>query len=328
MIAGALIIMFSCTKENNESVIKNEANDCQSCKAGIELANKINKFKERLAYARENVYKDGDEMTKEEAIENMELLINASHGFPGEEYKQITIDTVEFTLPLNPQGMVSATDVATSYENMQLQVKDVFDNVDYQEKHIVSVILNEGDGNVVQVITTTGDKEPDPGNGPFQDCWWYGEDMGMCDGTYAGERDGGDEIADELFENRPSIVCPEGYHVVIGIDYSNEFTGNDTQSSGYIFYMEKSYNSSFTDPEKQLIAYEMNYWYNKEYEFLFSILPVYENKPSNWLMASIKIDGNEHYNYPVKRWINHKNYISYGLAYCVQDEVLAPPFNP
>ncbi len=78
---------------------------------------------------------------------------------------------------------------------------------------------------------------------------------------------------------------------------------------------------------KQRLEYARENIY-KEYEFLFTILPQHESKPSNWLIASLKIFGEEHSSYPSSRWINHENRVSYGLAYCVKDEVLAPPVNP
>ncbi len=329
LIAGAMITMFSCTKDKSEITTQNESNDCPSCKTGIELANKINNFKQRLKYANENLYKDGDEMTKEEAVEGMELLINASHGFPAEQYQKISIDTVEIVLPLNEQGNIAVTDVETTYSGMQTLIKDVFDNTNYSDKHIVSVMLISGDDNVVKAITTTGEKGEDPGGNIFTDCWWYGEELGMCDYTGAGETDGGDALAEELFANRPSIFCPQGYHVVLSIEYSEVFEGNESICTGYIFYLQNSYGVQFTDSEKKLYANEMNYWYDQEFEFLFTTLPQSLNKPSNWLMASLRIDGNEHTdeNYTI-RWINHINMVTYGLAFCVKDEVLAPPTNP
>jgi hypothetical protein len=328
IIAGALIIMFSCTKENNESVIKNETNDCPSCKAGIELANRINKFKERLAYAKENVYKDGDEMTKEEAIENMEMLFNASYGFPAESYIQLKRDTVELTLPVNSQGYIQTTDVATTYDNMHTQVKTVYDNIIFNDKHLVSLSIKENEGNQIQVISTTGEKGTDPSN--FTHCWIYGEDEGYCfePDPYQYEKDGGDAIAEKIFANRPiPMYCPEGYHGITIQDYAHTFTGEGgTFGSGYMFYLQKASGIQFTDEERRLEAEEMNSWYDKEYEFLFTVLPESLNKPENWIMTSIKIDAYEHFSQnPNIHWINHPNDVEYGLFYCVPDNEIDPP---
>ena len=52
IVAGAMIVMFSCTKENSESIVNNKTNDCPSCKEGVELAKKENKtFQHRKDFA-------------------------------------------------------------------------------------------------------------------------------------------------------------------------------------------------------------------------------------------------------------------------------------
>ncbi len=328
IIAGALIVIFSCTKENSESVVKNETNDCPSCKAGIELANKINKFKERLAYAKENVYKDGDEMTKGEAIENMEMLFNATYGFPAESYIQIKRDTVELTLPVNSQGYIQTTDVATTYDNMHTQVKTIYDNINFSDKHLVSLSIKENEGNQIQVISTTGEKGTDP-SVLFTHCWVYGEDEGYCfePDPYQYIKDGGDAIAEEIFAHRPiPMYCPEGYHGITIPDFTATYSGADGTSDGYIFYLQKPSEIQFTDEERRLEAAEMNSWYDKEYEFLFTVLPDIENKPGNWIMTSIVIDAFEHFNLIDQiHWINHDNLVEYGLFYCVPDDEIDPP---
>jgi len=327
IVAGAMIVMFSCTKENSESIVNNKTNDCPSCKEGIELAKKINKFKERLAYARENVYKDGDEMTKEEAVENMEMLFNATYGFPVESYIQIKRDTIELTLPVNSQGYIQTTDVATVYDNMYTQVKTIYDNINFSDKHLVSLFIKENEGNQIYVISTTGEKGTDPSVN-FTHCWIYGENQGYCNepDPFQWIMDGGDTLANKLFENRPiPMYCPEGYHGITVPDYSNSFTGNGSLENGYIFYLENPSGTQFTDEERRLDASEMNSWYAQEYEFLFTVLPDALNKPGNWVMTSLAIDGNEHIIGNDYRYINHQNNVEYGLFYCVPDYIIEPP---
>lgn len=247
--------------------------------------------------------------------------------FPPNSIEKIEVDTVVFTLPVNSQGNVAMTDVATSYDNMKIMVKDVYDNIPYQDKHIVSLTLTEGEGNNFRAISTTGEKGTDP-SVHFTHCWIYGENQGYCHDPdpFQWIMDGGDTLANELFANRPiPMYCPQGYHGIIVPDYSNSFTGNGALETGYIFYIQKPINNSFTDEEKELSDSEMNYWYDQEYNFLFTVLPEALNKPGNWVMTSLSIDGYEHFIGNSIHYINHKNIVEYGLFYCVPDNEIEPP---
>jgi hypothetical protein len=328
LIAGAALAFYSCTKENQ--VTDNKTEECVSCQDGLVVANRIKQFKERLETARKSQYKDGDEMTKGEAMENMEMLFNASHGFAAETYSMIQVDTVEFELPADEHGNVPATDVAAAYDEMYSSVKAVYDDINFADKHIVALILHGTGDNTVQAVSTTGNKniEPDPAvPAPFEDCWWYGENQGMCDGTFQWEMDGGDTLANVLFLNRPYIIfgCPPTHHLITVPDYDTTFEGNGSMENGYMFYLQKDYGSAFTDDEKQLSVEEMNYWYNREHSFLFTLLPQQLNKPVNWVMTSIVIDGKFDSDYQIYEWIQHENTVEYGLVLCVPNNIIDPP---
>ena len=326
LITGALISMYSCTKENDSKTAKTE--ECRTCDDGTVLAKQIKQFKDRLQAARESIYKDGDEMTKGEAIQNMGMLFNASHGFATETYVRIQIDTVEFSLPVDGQGNIAATDVALAYDGLENSVKTVYDNIGYSEKHIVALALQGNESNNVSAIVTTGEKGPNTTSNHFNFCWWYGKNKGMCNGNLFGMMDGGDTLANELFAFRPipGFDCIPGYHKITVPDYEGTFDGTGVLEEGYVFYLQKDINTLFTQDEQQLSASEMNYWYDQEHDFLFTVLPQSLNKPWNWVMTSLAIDGNEHFNYTNnKHWINHINNVKYGLIYCVQDYIIEPP---
>ena len=323
LITGALITFYSCTKENENITVKTD--ECLTCGDGTALAMQIKQFETRLETARQNPYKDGEEITKEEAIDNMEMLFNASHSFATETYTRIQVDTVEFDLAVNGQGNIQITDVAAAYDGLHNSVKTVYDNINFTDKHLVTLVLYSNETNTVKAVSTTGDKGIDPPQPtPFENCWWYGENQGMCDGTLQWELDGGDTLANVLFHNRPFpiIGCPPGNHLITVPDYGETFEGNGPLEEGYIFYLQKDIGSGFTDDEKQLSVDEMNLWYNQEYEFLFTVLP--QNKPWNWVMTSIVIDGIEDTD-DFNRWIHHQNIVEYGLVLCVPNDIIDPP---
>jgi hypothetical protein len=244
ILAGAIITFYSCTKENQK--IKDNSEECVSCQEGLEVAKQIKQFKDRLQTATDKPYKDGDEMTREDAIENMEMLFNASHGFATETYSAVQVDTVEFDLVADAQGNIPATDVAMAYDVMYNSVKTVYDNIGFADKHLVALSLHNGEGNSIKAVATTGNKseDPPPDPTPFDDCRWYGKNNGMCDGNLEGKLDGGDTIANILFLNRPLLIigCPPTHHLITVPDYQETFDGNGSLEEGYIFYLLKDIN--------------------------------------------------------------------------------------
>ena len=330
VFAAGIYMVHSCSKDEAANAVnQQENNECTTCKDGKLIAEKINNFKKRLEKAKLNP-KDGEVIELEAARQNMELLFNASYGFPAEEYAKIQIDTVEFDIPVDANGNILMSDVVTKYDQMHDLVKDVYDNINFTDKHLVSLFLVFEDDNkgtvTAKAISTIGEEGSD-NMGHFNHCWWYGDDLGMCNGNYFGEKDGGDTLANELFANRPiPINCPQGYHGVIVPDYENTFSGkNGTLGSGYIFFLQKPSDTPFIDTELKLEASEMNSWYDKEYTFLFTVLPESLNKPVNWIMTSINIDAFEHFSQnPNIHWINHPNNVEYGLFYCVSNNEVNP----
>lgn len=328
LLAGVMITMYSCTKRNEVS--KND--QCTTCQDGRLLAEKINHFKAQLLRAKDNP-KDGEVMTMEDARENLELLFNATYGFPTEEYTKIQVDTVEFDVPVNADGNILMTDVLIKYDQMHNLVKGVYDNINFTEKHLVSLSLifyeDESGATKAKAVSTIGEKGS-KNMGHFNNCWWYGKNKGMCNGNFFGKLDGGDTLANELFAYRPfPLYCPEGHHGLIVQDYDNSFAGEPgSWGDGYIFYLSKEYGTPFTTSEEQLSASEMNYWYDHEYDFLFNVLPATLNKPNNWILTSLSIYGDEHFdNSYYYHWINHINNVKYGLFYCVKDNIIEPPID-
>ncbi len=216
--------------------------------------------------------KSGDDMSLTDALKNMELLINASHGFPFEEYGTRQNDVVNFQLPIDTNDNVTISDINTAYAEMINQVRQAYINTAFEEKGLILVTLsiNENDksGNTINANVTTGGEVAPTGN--FIDCWYYGEDMGMCDGTYAFEKDGGDAIADSITANNPInnyLDCPgppDEWRLIIENQPLITLQGNN-----YMFFYPDD-GSGFTNEEKQLSANDMSYYYDNEYELIYT----------------------------------------------------------
>lgn len=330
LAAGLIITFLSCTKENQTV---NNSEECVSCYEGKILAHNINQFKERLQATKNNP-KSGDVMTLDEAIENMELLINASHGFPFEDYNKRQVDIVSFQLPTDGEGNVSMSDVNTAYDEMINLVRDAYINTGFDNKGLILVTLSINEeiksGETINAKVVTG-KSGEGTSDIFSDCWYYGEDLGMCDGTYYLEMDGGDTIANAINANNPINDyhdCPgENYHIVLDPQPYIFLEGYEYEdNNGYLIFFYPDYDGNgFTDEEKKLYADDMNFYYYNEYEVIFTIIPQeYNYTFPNYVLVSCEIDGNNETinNIPT---LHHKNELTYALRYWVEDGIIPPP---
>ena len=337
IIAGVIIIMFSCSKENQTSNIDKE---CASCEEGKVLAQKINQFKEQLQIAKQNP-KNGETITMAEAIENMELLINASHGFPFEDYNERKTDVVSFQLPVDAEGNVSMTDVNAAYDEMINLVRDAYLNTGFEIKGLILVSLSfdeeNKDGENVNAKVTTGKSGEQDRPEPFEDCWYYGEDLGMCEGTtYLGIMDGGDTIAGTIAANNPIYSlydCPgPNYHVVLDpqpeITLEGDEPGYQNNNGDNLIFFYPDDGSGFTNEEKKLYADDMNYYYNNEYEVIYNLVPHNEDYPfPDYVLVTCIINGEQFYDPNNGNIItmHHQNKLTYALRYWVQDEIIPKP---
>ena len=311
-VVASIIFINSCKKnELNEQT--NEFED------GTELAEQINAFKAQLTHA-----KSDETISLEDALENMELLINASHGFPFEDYSERQNDIVSFQLPADADGNVAMTDVSSAYDEMINLVKEAYLNTGFEEKGLILITLsiNEEDksGSTIDAKVTTGKaEEPEPEN--FTDCWYYGENLGMCDGTYYMQKDGGDVIAEIIAENNPiNTYCdhpmPEGWRLILANQPLITLQGNEYQNHGgdNLMFFHPDNGSGFTDEEKQLSADDMNYYYDNEYELIYTILPDELNYPfADYVLVNCEIIG-EQFNDPGNDNIltlHHQNKLTY-----------------
>ncbi len=335
LAVGLIITVLSCTKENQTASNNKE---CASCQEGKVLAQKINQFKENLQKAKENP-KSGEVMTLDEAIENMELLINASHGFPFEDYNERKTDTVSFQIPVDGEGNVSMSDVSTAYDEMIDLVRNAYINTGYENKGLILVTLsideeNKSGENINAKITTgkSGENETET----FTDCWYYGEDLGMCNGTFYLEKDGGDTIATTIAANNPIFDyydCPgPNYHIVLDPQPEITLQGDEYQNSSgdnlIFFYPDDG--SGFTNEEKKLYADDMNYYYDNEYEVIYEIVPQpqeYNYPFPDYVLITCQINGEQFpdpNNYGIVT-MHHQNHLIYAHRYWVEDEIIPKP---
>ena len=193
--------MFSCTKENNESVKQTNPAESNLSMKDLKINNIIKKFKEKVAYYKANPnLKDGETVPADSALWYLEATINYSHGFPNEYYEEFHTDSLSLTLSKNSDGEIDMTELAQKYDQMKAEVATVYNASTYTDKGLAMVDLkqvSETDNELVlSVKSTTGKIDPDPDTTKYNYIgdWYYGENMGYCDGS------GGEGDASEQFE--------------------------------------------------------------------------------------------------------------------------------
>ncbi len=335
IIAGAFFIIYSCTKENEETTQTTEKEYTYTEEAKA-LVKQINTFNSSLEKARKGE-KDGTTMPVDLALENMELLINASHGFPFQEYCDRKVDTIKFQLPTDADGHVNMANIASAYDNMKDLVRDAYINSGYNDKGLimVSLFIDDADkgSETVSAKAVTG-KTGQADTDLFTDCWFYGENMGLCaDDILYGLCDGGDTINSFILENNPingMVFDPGPGHYIHVLQDEMIFEGYEYQDSigEYImFFYPDEDDDGFTIPEMQLSAAQMNQYYDNEYELIYSIIPLDSNYtfPQYCLIES-EINGNQFYYSQTNRYnLRHQNVLTYAKRVWVPDNSVPAP---
>ncbi|MEZ5197826.1 MAG: hypothetical protein R2764_15995 [Bacteroidales bacterium] len=85
IVAGAIIIVFSCSKEMSNNFDTGTSKNNQLTEYEIQVNKSIKDFKQKMAYCRENPHlKSGETIPADSAVWLLEATINFSHAFPNE----------------------------------------------------------------------------------------------------------------------------------------------------------------------------------------------------------------------------------------------------
>ena len=200
IIAGAFIIAFSCTKENEKSKTSKENNLAgqEISAADKQTQQKILNFKDRV----KSNEKDGGEISAGEALWCIEAALNYTFCMDAGPAVDPETDTNTIQFNLNDNGQLEFTDVAIAYitvagnmGNRQAQLEDEereFKIVDVEDittpsqlnsgiiamkiSAVTGVMSGEGNGSARGQLYTFGE----------DDNWYYGEGLGMYPSGYEG----------------------------------------------------------------------------------------------------------------------------------------------
>ena len=201
-IASVAIVMFACKKESEPQT--NNSNPSQVVgQQNNDAVGRIVKFKKQLAYYKANPdIKDGETISLEDAVWNIENAFDATYAFPEDAYTETR--TQNFTLHLNvgDDGNVFLSDLTLFFEQMVNAARSLYANDGFTDKIFISlmakVLETKNDGVDVKITMITGERTNVNNNppdarcyGPFRegDDWKYAFGMGKCDTLVYGGAD-------------------------------------------------------------------------------------------------------------------------------------------
>ncbi len=199
LVLGVIAItMIACEKDQDNSMQTSTENEVYWSEEDVKIQNQILDFQDKI---KNNSFKDGEMMSVEDALWNLEALINFNYSTPDSGFLNLTIDTTfEANVMIN-NGMVSYNNLVDIAFGMEEYVVNFTNQLPSDIRFMIAadVTLKESslkDGSsIVEVTAAFGsDKRPNtPCYSPFEDYdyWRWGrawaEDGGYCDGPFVGQ---------------------------------------------------------------------------------------------------------------------------------------------
>ena len=295
LVASMAITTVSCKKEQTTT---------DTAQGEATLA-RIMDFKQQVDYYKAHPdVKDGEAVTLDEAIWNIEALFNLTYSYPELSYVRTeTADTVLY-LPVGADNTVLLTDLTVFYGQMYEVISDIYHSIELDSKQfiILDVELGErlGSQQAVRLHSVQGSAKgiqpPTPQPvvwAPFAEgpAWYYGENLGQRDGSFYLEMDAADTLANKL----NAILVPKAPHGQAYIyteirkkelpsNYLIPFSHNLYQGEYCEFYMENA-----TEEDKLLSTSQMNFQYYGERHLIMDILPNYEDESQSQIPSDFKL---------------------------------------
>jgi hypothetical protein len=219
--AIGMLLFFGCSKESEQKDTEQQK-VFQPSEQDLLIEGKILAFKQKLDYVRENPnLKSGEEdMPVEEAVWNIEALVNYTYADASADFNTIVNDSVSITINL-VDGKVAISDLTAAYDQIVDSLTEKYNQIQSEDKQLmiadISLIESNGTSAVFTVNSGISEGNSNPGGwfGPT-DYWFYGNLLGKCD-IYYGQGDGSD--AAEQLQRKVNIrkSLPIGHRYFIDI---------------------------------------------------------------------------------------------------------------
>lgn len=294
MTAMLSVIIVSCKKAH--------MSEAEAAAKGQATLDRILDFKEQVDYYKANPNaRDGQTITLDEAVWNIENLFNLTYAVPDQTYSEITKFYFSLYLCVDNEGKVLMSDLISIYEQAIDNARIGYMNTGYAEKGFLFLAVEIGgqNSNAVRldftgIVSNRGDQPIWPPHdtawygGPFNttDSWEYRAPFGKCiDPDYGSGADKELQWYLQQYINTRLETPDSTYRAV----YLNRLvvTFNGRNAPSYAFYR--------TDTDFTCIDFNtMNYLWLREKLYIAEILPNDNNGPVfGYVPTFITIDGTE-----------------------------------
>ncbi|MCQ2303218.1 MAG: hypothetical protein MJZ94_11430 [Bacteroidales bacterium] len=204
MVATIVAVVLVGCKKENEPQNNNNGNPTEVAQQqNGDAVERIVNFKKQLAYYKANSgIKDGEKVSLEDAVWNIENTFDATYAFPEDAYGETRTQDFTLHLDVDADGNVLLTDLTAFYDQMVADARTAYANDGFTDKIFISLMAEtletRGDGVDVKITMTSGERTNVGNNppevhvdGPFgvDDNWKYAFGMGKCDTMVFGGAD-------------------------------------------------------------------------------------------------------------------------------------------
>lgn len=175
------VVIISCKKNTTIETIDNQS--IEMSENGKEVYNKLVKFKNEI----ESTHKSSTTLSVDSAEWYAEAYYNVTQGYPDSAFAQFTVDSINFTIAIDENEMVSMESMATLMASIETHLSDLIAQNEDEVAHLVvgDVKISQSSRSTDAIVTVTSGLGIGGSWGiyvPFaNEEWYYGETAGRCD---------------------------------------------------------------------------------------------------------------------------------------------------
>lgn len=321
ILLGVLLIgLIACNKDKENTMTTNNESEVYWSEEDVKIQNTILDFQNKI---QNNSFKDGEMMSVEDALWNLEALMNYTYSNPVNNNTELLNDN-SLEIPVTIEnGGISASQIESIVSQLDAHILAVYNQVPNEDKALIGVDvtlvendLKDNGSNINMQVYVGYDLVDDPTHYPpfgEDDYWKYGRgwqnDGGYCDGPNAGtslDSDAAEEIA--LRVNNPVIQGTDPYKDSYYVQfvtlsrnpdhYNNEEddTPEDNMFDRLLFYSHDYPLTPGDDGRHSCLnPIEMNFYLQGALDIIdLELESIQMNNPTeNWEFVELFLEGSE-----------------------------------
>lgn len=312
-------MLYSCNKEKQNKVIDNAELKQNP------IVQKIVDFRDKVDVVRANpFFKNGETMEVDSVVWYLEAISNYTYSNAGYDFESKLTDSSFVSVPVT-NSMVSLVDFQTTYDDIIEILSDYNESIPTTDKQflVVDVSLKEAQANsaLFKVTYSFGTKDVTDFTNDYP--WYWGWELGRCDGSGLGVGQDASDIISLLANNEINIPSGTAFYVNVTLReaYPQDFLDNNGNPLLFEDYQEVNLIHTC------LSVPEINNFKNNVIYIGQQMKPQYKSvidyAVEDWTIFGLTDPGNEDYWYMI-----HHLYVTYAMWIVkADDEVRELPIN-